>query len=205
MESTIKGCECSRNGIITSPCLASSSCTEQLPVLEDVATNLFQKYIKAKKFNPVKPNSLRLRATYPPEVSGGKTVFIGEPSTPPEVTGKDLVYYKDSPLHCEPQPLYNWAGIGGRPCRPDVQAFDSCSILCCGFGYMIIPKIDKKNCKITLMPRLSIKCETQEVYKYFCKYIWMVRRRNKRGKFAVPLSSLREENAHLLSRQDAVE
>ncbi len=198
MESTIKGCDCSRNGIMTLPCLSSSSCSEQLPVLEDVATNLYDKYVKAKKFLPVKPN-LALRATYPPEISGGKTVYIKDPNIPPEVSGKDLIYYRDSPLHCEPQAADNWGGIGGRPCRPDVKAFDSCSILCCGFGYMIIPQIDKKNCHITLAPRLSIKCETQEVYKYYCKFVWMVRRRPKRGKFAVPLSSLHNDNAHLLS------
>lgn len=198
MESTIKDCDCSRGGIVTSPCLASSSCKEQLPVLEDVATYLVEKYLKAKLFRAIKPRSELLRATFPPEMTGGQIVYLPEPKTPPEVTGKDLVYHQDSPLYCEPQTNYHWGGIGGRQCRPDVKAFDSCSILCCGLGYMIIPEIDKKNCKITLMPRLSIKCETREVYKYYCKYVWMVRRRLKRGKFAVPLYSLRDKNKFLL-------
>ena len=200
MESTIKACDCSRRGAITSPCLASSTCAEQLPVLEDISTYLVDKYLKSKSFSPVKPRSAIIRATYPPEISGGKTVFIPEPKIPPEVNGKELVYYMASPLHCEPQKAYHWGGIGGRPCRPDAKAFDSCNILCCGFGYMIIPEIDKKNCKITLMPRLSIKCETREIYKYYCKYVWMVRRRQKRGKFAVPLSSLRDKNSYLLDQ-----
>lgn len=200
MESTIKGCDCSRQGVVTSPCLASSSCTEQLPVFEDVSTYLIDKYLKAKSFSPIKPMVTDVRATYPPEISGGKTVFIQEPKIPPEVTGKDLLFYTDSPLHCEPQRTFHWGGIGGRPCRPDVKAFDSCNVLCCGFGYMIIPEIDKKNCKISLTPRLSIRCETQEVYRYYCKYVWMVRRRQKRGKFAVPLSTLKDKNAYLLDQ-----
>lgn len=205
MESTIKGCDCSRQGHVRTPCLDSSSCKEQLPVFEDVATYLIDKYLNAKPFRSIKPVTASVRATYPPEISGGKTVFIREPKIPPEVTGKDLVYYVNSPLHCEPQKAFHWGGIGGRPCRPDVKAFDSCNILCCGFGYMIIPEIDKKNCKISLMPRLSINCETQEVYKYYCKYVWMVRRRQKRGKFAVPLSTLKNENAYLLEQRQSLD
>ena len=174
-------------------------------MLEDVSTYLMDKYLKAKSFNPVKPVSSAVRATYPPEISGGKTVFIKESKIPPEISGKDLVYYMDSPLYCEPKKAFHWGGIGGRPCRPDVKAFDSCNILCCGFGYMIMPEIVKKNCKITLTPKLSIKCETLEVYKYYCKYVWMVRRRDKRGWSPLSLPSMKKTNVHLLKQRDELE
>eukprot|EP00794_Sanderia_malayensis_P006023 gene6023-6724_t len=197
MESTIKGCDCSRNGIMNLPCLSSSSCSEQLPIMEDIATNLFDKYLKAKRFTPAKPSTMQFRATYPPEISDGKIVYIEDPNIPPGVTGRDLIFFKDSSMHCGPRATDNWAGIGGRPCRPDVKAFDSCSILCCGFGYMIVSEI-KRSCKIRNVPVLSVECETQEVYKYICKFEGMVTRRSKRSKFAVPLSSLHRSNSHLL-------
>ena len=200
MESTLKRCACSRHNLLTSPCLATSSCKEELPVFEDVSTYLMDKYLKATSFNPIKPDISTIRATYPPEISGGKTVFIRQPKIPPEISGKDLVYYMDSPLHCEPQKAFHWGGIGGRSCRPDVKAFDSCNILCCGFGYMIIPEIQKKNCKVTMKPRISIECETIEVYRHYCKYVWMVRRRLKRGRVAGVWSSLKNKNAYLLQQ-----
>ena len=164
------------------PCL--KKCKDILPDMKDVGQSLFQLYQEAKHFSSNKPSST------PKPTGNSKATFD------PPVSGRRLIFHKSSKEinYCGPNPQYNWAGIGGRECRhkpSSVFSFDSCNRLCCGYGYMIIPHVVQRHCKLSPGPQIKLICKVFEEYKYFCKYRWMVIR-DKRD--SLPLQSDQKSN-----------
>lgn len=85
--------------------------------------------------------------------------------------GSTLLHYRSPYNYCEPSTTWNWAGIGRRPCSTDVyDSYESCSIMCCGYGHVRIPELQRE-CAMEATPPYQVKCQVvANVNRYYCKY-----------------------------------
>lgn len=83
---------------------------------------------------------------------------------------EDLVYLKDSPNLCDPNPSVGALGTRGRSCSSLPSAENSCSVLCCGRGRVLRVRKKVSACHCTLRG-FGFKCETctEQITESFCK------------------------------------
>ena len=86
-------------------------------------------------------------------------------------TAEDLVYTRDSPSFCEPDPEVGSLGTKGRYCNVSSMGTDGCDIMCCGRDFKISVERSERYCDCVFHWCCSVKCRTCHVEKtvYTCR------------------------------------
>jgi len=85
---------------------------------------------------------------------------------------RDLVYFKESPNFCEFDSSVGSLGTMGRQCNRTSQGLDSCSLLCCGRGFVSqIKEVEEDcNCRFAWCCKVVCdKCRRKQEFNY-CKW-----------------------------------
>lgn len=83
---------------------------------------------------------------------------------------EDMVYLKDSPNLCDYNQVTGSLGTQGRNCSSKSNVDNSCTVLCCGRGYVTRESIEESSCYCRLKGfRLHCETCTKPIIEHFCK------------------------------------
>lgn len=163
-----KQCKC--HGVSGS--CVTKTCWESVPVFEEFAKDLKDKYFKAKQVT-IKPEStdLMVRINEYETLSGARAErFLDNKITEPRMrraARNDLVFLEESPDYCQTDALKDIHEPKGRECRDPKH----CGQLCCGRGWETIRENKSEPCNCKFIWCCEVKCETciRAVDRYFCR------------------------------------
>ncbi|KAK3744100.1 hypothetical protein QZH41_016789 [Actinostola sp. cb2023] len=155
-----KSCKC--HGV-------SGSCTVKIcwrtmPNFNIVAELLRKKFDRSTR---VRPNSNKTKLLKTTRGKRGKR--RKRKSRRPSAS--DLVFTKDSPDFCQPDPRQGIYGTRGRLCNKTSSHGDGCKNMCCGNGYNTIERSSKVKCNCEFIWCCKVQCELCEKdwFEYRCK------------------------------------
>ena len=129
------------------------TCWKSIPKFEAVGTYLKQKYHEVVRvFYDRRTRKLRRREQM-------------------KLEDTDLVYVKPSPNYCDNNPEMEIPGTSGRVCNKTSLGRDSCTLLCCGRGYITeyVKEMTSCNCKFIWCCRQKCNNCTRMAVRHTCK------------------------------------
>ncbi|XP_052829178.1 protein Wnt-5b [Octopus bimaculoides] len=83
---------------------------------------------------------------------------------------KDLVYLKQSPDFCLTNTTYGSLGTRNRRCKRESDGLDGCVLMCCGRGFVTIPKVVTEDCHCKFYWCCFVLCKkcTQRLDMHYC-------------------------------------
>ncbi|KAI6187507.1 Protein Wnt-4 [Aphelenchoides besseyi] len=148
-----KQCKC--HGVSGS--CVTKTCWKTVPLLEDYASVLKQKYSKAQQVT-VMPERSELVL---------KSGSARAERSAVEASKAELVYLEKSPDFCDIHPKRGLAGTSGRECFGEEQCHD----LCCGRGWIVEHHWQNEACRCKFEWCCEVKCQTctKLVQRRFCR------------------------------------